>query len=277
MVDFAGTVAPTSLGRLREKGLTQFPSIVGPVVFTVNLPGVENNQLRLTGDCIADLFVGKIIKWNDPKLKEHNPGLPLPNLAVTPIHRSDSTGTTLLTTTYLSRASEAWRSGPKAGNVVQWPRGRGGHLNADVAEAAKGTQGTIGYVKNSYAAPKNLTKVQIRNYSGNFVKAERPNFYSVLEAADWTKPGFIVDVINLDGPNLWPGIGPCYTLVSTNPPAEKVESARNTMMVFDWALTKGDDIARSMGDASLPASLNKVVYESCLTIKDRSGGPIWGA
>jgi phosphate transport system substrate-binding protein len=112
-VDFAATVAPTSQGRLREKGLMQFPSMIGPVVFTVNLPGVENNQLRLTGECVADLFLGKIAKWNDPKLKEHNSGLALPDLAVTPIHRSDSTGTTLLTTTYLSRVSEAWRDGPR--------------------------------------------------------------------------------------------------------------------------------------------------------------------
>ena len=277
VVDFAATVAPTSVGRLREKGLMQFPSMVGPVVFIVNLPGVAKDQLRLTGDCIADLYMGKITKWNDPKFKEHNPGLALPDLPVAPIYRSDSTGTTLMTTTYLSRASEAWRNGPKAGNVVQWPVGKGAILNAGIAEAVKATPGAIGYVKNAYAAPKNLTTTQLRNHSGNFVKPERPNFYAAIDATDWTRAGFIVDMIDLDGANVWPVIGPCYTVMCTNPPAEKVEAIRNTMKFFDWAFNKGDDIVRRMGNASLPDALNKAVHESWVNIKDPSGRPIWGA
>jgi phosphate transport system substrate-binding protein len=277
VVDFAATVAPTSPRRLQELGLMQFPSMVGPVVFTVNLPGVAKDQLRLTGDCVADLYMGKITKWNDPKLKEHNPGLALPDLPVTPIHRSDSTGTTLLTTTYLSRASEAWRNGPKVGNVVQWPVGKGGHLNAGVADLVKATPGAIGYVKNAYAAPKNLTTTQLRNHSGDFVKAERPNFYAAIDATDWTRPGFVVDMIDLDGANVWPVIGPCYTVICTNPPAEKVETVRNTMKFFDWAFNKGDDVVRRMGNASLPDALNKAVHEAWVAVKDPSGRAIWGA
>ena len=251
--------------------------MVGPIVFTVNLTGVTANQLRLTGDCIADLYMGKITRWNDAKLKEHNPGLALPDLAVTPVYRSDSSGTTLLTTTYLSRASEAWRNGPKAGNVVQWPHGKAGQLNAGVADLVNATPGAIGYVKNAYAALKGLTTVQIRNHSGKFVKPERPNFYAAIDATDWSRPGFIVDMIDLDGANVWPIIGPSYTIICSNPPAEKVESMRHTMKFFDWALTNGDDIVRRMGNASLPEALNKAVHDSWVNIKDPSGRPIWGA
>jgi phosphate transport system substrate-binding protein len=118
-VDFATTAAPMSPGRLRDRQLIQFPSMLGPVVFTANLPGVAVNELKLTGEAIAELYLGKIKRWNDPKLAEHNPGLRLPDLPVSPLYRSDIAGTTLLTTTYLSRASEAWRNGPRAGTVVQ--------------------------------------------------------------------------------------------------------------------------------------------------------------
>ena len=210
---------------------------------------MASNQLRLTGDCIADLYPGKITRWNDPKFKEHNPGMALPDLPVTPIHRSDSTGTTLLTTTYLSRASEPWRNGPRAGNVVQWPQGKSGRLNAGVAEAIKATPGAIGYVKNSYAVPRGLTTTQLMNHSGKFVKPERPNFYAAIDATDWTKPGFVVDMIDLDGPDVWPVLGPCYAVVCTNPAADKVESVRNTLKFFDWALNHGDEIVRRMGNA----------------------------
>jgi phosphate transport system substrate-binding protein len=182
-----------------------------------------------------------------------------------------------LTTTYLSRASEAWRNGPRAGNVVQWPQGKSGRLNAGVAEAIKATPGAIGYVKNSYAVPRGLTTTQLMNHSGKFVKPERPNFYAAIDATDWTKPGFVVDMIDLDGPDVWPVLGPCYTVVCTNPAADKVESVRNTLKFFDWALNHGDEIVRRMGNASLPDALNKAVHERWAMVKDPSGRLLWGA
>lgn len=276
-VDFGTTDAPVPLNRLREKGLLQFPSMLGPIVFTVNLPGVASNQLKLTGDCIADLYLGKVTKWNDPRFKEHNPGLALPDLAVTPVYRSDASGTTMLTTTYLSRASEAWRDGPRAGRVVQWPVGRGAALDAGIADAVKATPGAIGFVKNAYAAPKQLTTVQIRNHSGNFVKPETANFYAASDATDWSRPGFVVDMIDHDGANVWPIIGPSFTLVCTSPSADKVEGVRNTLKFFDWAFNHGDDMVRRVGNASLPDALNKAVHEVWSAIKDPSGRPIWGA
>ena len=127
-VDFGAVVTPLSPARLRERNLLQFPSMICPVVFAANLPGVAPGQLKLTGENVADLYLGKIAKWNDPRLAEHNAGLKLPNLAVAPVHRADSSGTTLLTTTYLSRASDAWRTGPRAGTVE--PRGRFAYIRA---------------------------------------------------------------------------------------------------------------------------------------------------
>lgn len=274
-VDFAATVAPLSPGRLRERNLLQFPSMICPVVFAVNLPGVASNQLKLTGENIADLYLGKITKWNDPKLAEHNAGLKLPNLNVTPVYRSDSSGTTLLTTTYLSRASDAWRNGPKAGTVVRWPHGKGGQLNAGVAEAVKATPGAIGYITEASEVGKTLATTQIRNQSGKFVKPENDTFYASVNATDWSVQGFGVDMIDLEEEDVWPIIGPSFTLIPTNPTAAQVDGVRNTMKFFDWALTKGEDVLRKTGNASMPEELVAFVHEDWESIKGPDGKPLW--
>lgn len=275
-VDFAATVAPLSPGRLRERNLLQFPSMICPVVFAVNLPGVASGQLKLTGETIAELYLGKITKWNDPKLAADNGGLKLPNLPVTPVYRSDASGTTLLTTTFLSRTSDAWRSGPRAGTVVRWPHGKGGQLNAGVAEVVKATPGAIGYVTEANeGAAKALATTQIRNQSGKFVKPESDSFYAAVNATDWSVQGFGVDMVDLDEDDVWPIIGPSFTLFPTNPTADKVEGLRNTMRFFDWALTKGEEPLRRTGNASLPEALVAFVHEDWATIKGPDGKPVW--
>jgi phosphate transport system substrate-binding protein len=274
-VDFATTAAPMSPGRLRDRQLIQFPSMLGPVVFTANLPGVAVNELKLTGEAIAELYLGKIKRWNDPKLAEHNPGLRLPDLPVSPLYRSDIAGTTLLATTYLSRASEAWRNGPRAGTVVQWPVGRGGHLDEGVAESLAATPGAFGYVTNAFAVSKRLPAAQLRNRSGAFVKPETASFTAAVAAADWSVRNFAADMIDLEGPAVWPIIGPSFVLLPTNPTAEKADGARNTMKFFDWALNNGDEIARRTGGAPLPDELNKAVHQAWSVVKGPDGQPLW--
>lgn len=274
-VDFAATATSMSPARLRDRHLVQFPSMAGPVVFTANLPGVAVADLKLTGETIADLYLGKIKRWNDPKLAELNPGLRLPDLAVSPVYRSDIAGTTLLATTYLSRSSEAWSNGPRAGTVVQWPVGKGGHLNEGVAEAVAATPGAIGYLTNSFAVSKQVAAAQLRNRSGAFVKPDAASFQAAVGAADWGARNFAVDMVDLEGAAVWPIIGPSFVLLPTNPDADKAAGVRNTIKFFDWALNKGDDIARRLGTAPLPDEVNKAVREAWGVVKGPDGKQLW--
>ena len=275
-VDFATTSTAMSAGRLRDRHLIQFPSVVGPVVFTANLPGVAANELKLTGETIAELYLGRIKRWNDPKLAEHNPGLRLPDLAVAPVYRSDISGTTLLTTTFLSRSSETWRDGgPGAGTVVLWPVGKGGHLNEGVAEAVQATPGAIGYVTNSFAVSKRLAAAQLRNRSGAFVKPEAAAFRAAVDAADWGARNFAVDMVDLEGAAVWPILGSSFTLLPTNPAAERVEGVRGAIKFFDWALKNGGEIAVRAGNAPLPEAVGKAVRQGWSAVKAPNGQPLW--
>ncbi|MBD0271217.1 MAG: phosphate ABC transporter substrate-binding protein PstS [Acetobacteraceae bacterium] len=276
-VDFAGTAAPMSAGRLRDRHLVQFPCMAGPVVFTANLPGVAVDELKLTGDAIADLYLGRIKRWNDPKLAEHNPGLRLPDLAVTPVYRSDISGTTLLATTFLSRASETWRDGgPRAGTVVLWPVGKGGHMNEGVAEAVGATPGAIGYVTNPFAVSKRLAAAQLRNRSGAFVKPQAASFQAAVDAADWgAARNFAADMVDLDGAAAWPIMGPGFVLVPADPDAEKAGGVRNALRFFDWALDKGRDATLRAGCAPLPDAVTKAVREAWGAVKAPDGQPLW--
>lgn len=275
-VDFAGTASPMSPARLRDRQLVQFPSMLGPVVFTANLPGVAVKDLKLTGENIADLYLGKISKWNDPKLAEHNAGLKLPDLAVSPIYRSDISGTTLLATTFLARSSETWRDGgPRAGSVVLWPVGKGGHMNEGVAEAVQATPGAIGYVTNAFAVSKGLAAAQLRNRTGAFVKPEAASVQAAADAADWGARNFAVDLIDLDNAAAWPIVGPSFTLLPANPDADKVEGVRGAVKFFDWAFKSGGDVVRRAGGAPIPDAVAKAVRESWSAVKGPNGQPLW--
>ncbi len=276
-VEFAATATPMSAGRLRDRQLIQFPAMLGPVVFTANLPGVAVGDLKLTGDALADIYLGKIKRWNDPKLAEINPGLRLPDLAVAPIYRSDISGTTLLATTFLSRASETWRDGgPRAGTVVLWPVGKGGHMNEGVAEAVGATPGAIGYVTNPFAVSKRLAAAQLRNRSGAFVKPEAASFQAAADAADWgAARNFAVDMVDLEGAAAWPIMGPSFVLLPTDPAADKADGVRDAMKFFDWALNKGGDVALRAGGVPLPAALNKAVHGAWAAVKAPNGQPLW--
>jgi phosphate transport system substrate-binding protein len=274
-VEFATTSSPMSAGRLRDRHLVQFPSMLGSVVFTANLPGVAVNELKLSGETIADLYLGKIKKWNDPKLAELNPGLRLPDLAVSPVYRSDIAGTTLLATNFLSRSSEAWRNGPRSGTVVQWPVGKGGHLNEGVAEAMAATPGSIGYLTNSYAVSKQLAAAQLRNRSGAFVKPDAASFQAAADAADWGARNFAVDMVDLEGAAVWPVMGPSFALLPNNPEGDKVEGVRNALKFFDWGLNNGCDVARRAGNTPLPDAVNKAAHEAWGAVKAPDGQPVW--
>mgnify|MGYP002716379341 CR=1 FL=1 len=276
-VDFGASDAPLSADKLQEAKLLQFPTVMGSVVPIVNLPGVQDNQLRLTPEALADLFLGKIARWNDPRLAELNRDARLPNIPVAPVYRADASGTTFVFTTYLSRVSDAWKGGPGAATSVQWPAGQGARGNEGVSNTVRNTPGTIGYTENAYATVNRLVTTQLRNKAGNFVKPEMAAFMAAAEAADWKAPNFAADLVDLGGANVWPIVSPTFILLPTNPPADKVEASRNTMRFFDWAFKNGDDAARRLEYVPVPDAVAEAVRAAWADVKAPDGQRVWSA
>ena len=276
-VDFGASDAPLSTDQLRQASLLQFPTVMGSVVPIVNLPGVQDNQLRLTPEVLVDLFLGRITRWNDAKLVELNRDVRLPNLPVAPTYRADASGTTFVFTTYLSRVSDAWKNGPGAATSVQWPTGQGARGNEGVSNTVRNTPGTIGYTENAYATVNRLVTTQLRNKSGAFVKPEMPAFMAAANTADWNTPNFAADLVDLGGADVWPIVSPTFILLPTNPAADKVEASRNTMRFFDWAFKNGGDAARRLEYIPLPDQVHTAVRAAWRNVKTPGGEQVWSA
>jgi phosphate transport system substrate-binding protein len=275
-VDFGASDAPLTTEQLTERSLLQFPTVLGSVVLSANLPGVADNALKLTPEIIVDIFLGKITRWRDPRIVEANRGLTIPNLPVGPSYRADGSGTTWVFTTYLSRVSEEWRNGPGAGTAVRWPAGNGARGNEGVSNIIRNTPGAIGYIENAYAVVNRMTTTQLRNKAGNFVEPIPAAFNAAAAAADWSVPNFAADTIDLNGPTVWPITSPTYILLPTNPPAEKVEASRNTMRFFDWAFRNGAQIASSLEYIPLPSSAHDLIRAAWRDrVKGPNGAAVW--
>ena len=276
-IDFASVDYPRRPAFLREHQLIQFPTVLTPVVPFVNLPGVAEGQLRLTGELLADIFLGKIAKWDDAKIKAQNDGVKLPATAIVPVHRLEASGANMLFTTYLSRVSEAWAAGPRAGTTVQWPQGKGAGVEGLDALAAKvkGTPSAIGYGGVTTVKANGFTAVLLKNRAGEFVKADHASFAKAAEAEDWSTPGFNVDLVDEAVAGAWPILGANFALVPENPTAEKVEAARNTFKFFDWAFDHGYASAHELGYEGIPKTAIPAVETVWRRAKDPSGRPIW--
>ena len=199
-VDFGASDAPVDGPKLVENKLLQFPSVMGAVVPIVNIPGVEIDQLKLTGDLLADIYEGKITKWNDPRIVAENAGVTLPALAIAPVYRADGSGTTYVFTSYLSTVSESWKAKVGANTSVKWPAGNGAKGNDGVAATVKQVKGGIGYVENAYATQNKLVSTQLRNKAGQFVKPTLAAGFD-YHTVQWGPPG-LTDVVELDPDNL---------------------------------------------------------------------------
>lgn len=274
-VDFGATDAPLAEAQLRERNLLQFPTVMGSVVLIVNLPGVADNALRLTPETVTDIFAGRITRWNDAKLVELNRELRLPNLPVSPVYRADASGTTFVFTTYLSRVSEAWRTGPGAATSVQWPVGSGARGNEGIANTVRNTPGAIGYTENAYATVNRLITTQLRNKSGRFVTPAMPAFEAAARQADWNRPGFAADLVDLNGDDVWPIVSPTFILLPTNPTAERADASRNTIRFFDWAYRSGADMARRLEYIPIPEAVQDAVRGSWSQVRAPGGSPVW--
>ncbi len=257
-VDFGASDAPMAPEKLESAHLLQFPTVMGAVVPIVNIPGVTEDELKLTGELVADIYAGKIVKWNDPKLAELNSGVKLPNLAIAPVYRADASGTSFVWTSYLSAVSPEWKSSVGANTSVKWPAGAGAKGNDGVAATVAHTRGGIGYVENAYATQNHLVTVQLRNKAGNFVKPSIPAFQAAASAADWASaPHFAVSLIDLGGATTWPIVSPTFILLPEDP--KDGNRSADVIKFFDWCYKDGGPIATQLDYIPLPASVQDTV------------------
>lgn len=282
-VDFGASDMPLAPAELEKNGLVQWPQIMGGVVPVVNVEGVKAGALRLTGPVLADIYLGRVAKWNDPAIAQLNPDLKLPNQAIAVVHRSDGSGTTFLFTDYLSKVSPEWRSKVGSSTAVQWPAGIGGKGNEGVANFAAQTPGAIGYVEYAYALQNKLAFAQLRNRDGNDVLPSSKTFQAAAANADWAgTPGFNVVLTDEPGQDSWPITGASFILMPKSP--EDPQRAREALQFFSWAFAQGDRMAEELDYVPIPDQVVQLV-ESMWTRDMRApatsgaaqGAPLWPA
>lgn len=257
-VDFGASDAPVSETRLRENNLVQIPMIAGAVVMAYNVPGLTN--LRLTPDLIVAMYSGQILRWNDARIQEVNPGVRLPNIPVAVVYRGDGSGTTWIFTTYLSRVSDAWRQRTGAGTSVNWPAGTGARGNEGVANQVQRTPGAIGYMEISFAHVNRIPMAQVQNASGNWITPNTESSANALASADWfARPSMEVDVINSTHAQGWPIMGVSYLLVPNNP--SNRANAERVQQWVTWAMRNGDASAQRLLYSVLPDTVKQRIQQ----------------
>jgi phosphate transport system substrate-binding protein len=273
-VDFGASDMPLKPAELEKDGLTQFPMIMGGVVPVVNLQGIQPGQLKLTGKVLADIYLGKVAKWNDPAIAGLNAGVKLPDQAIAPVYRSDGSGTTFIFTHYLSEVSPEWKEKVGENTSVQFPSGIGGKGNEGVSAMASRTAGAIGYVEYAYAKQNKLTYALMENKDHQFVSPEIKSFQAAAANADWTKTqDFYLLLTNQPGKDSWPITGASFILMHKQ--QSKPEVARETLNFFDWAYHNGAKLAEDLDYVPIPDSVVKLIGQSWQQIKGPDGKQIW--
>jgi phosphate transport system substrate-binding protein len=255
-VTFGATDAPVKGDELDKDGMVQFPAIIGGTVPVINLDGFKPGELRVTGPVLADMFMGKISKWNDAKFAALNPGKNLPNETITIVHRADGSGTTFNWTDYLSAVSKEWADSVGKGAAVKWPAPTsvGGKGNEGVAANVNRVKGSLGYVEYAYVKKNNMNFMQIQNADGKYVSPDDLTFAAAAASADWfSVPGMGVSMVNAKGANSWPVSTASFILMYKNP-ADKAASAE-ALKFFDYAFKSGKKMAADLDYVALPDSL----------------------
>jgi len=253
-VDFGSSDAPLSPAELEKHGLAQFPSVIGGVVPVVNVQGVAPGALKLDGPLLADIFLGKVATWNDPRIAALNEGIALPATKITVVHRSDGSGTTFNFVNYLSKVSADWKARVGEGTSVKWPKGLGGKGNEGVAAYVKQVKGGIGYVELSYALQNKLSHTRLKNQAGNFIEPSDATFSAAAASADWGKSrDFHLVMTNAPGANAWPITATNFILMYRQP--KDAARAREAKAFFDWIYANGDAQARALDYVPLPDTL----------------------
>ena len=273
-VDFGASDKPLKPDVLAANGLMQFPTVVGGVVPVVNLPGVAPGQLRMTGPVLADIYRGVDVYWDAAVIKAFNPGVKLPHIKITVVHRSDGSGTSFLFTSYLSLKAPHWAADVGANDAVNWPVGVGGKGNDGVAAMVKQTPGAIGYVEYAYAKQNHMTYAVMQNRSGAWVSPEAANFAAAAAGAKWSAaPGFYLLLLDQPGAKAWPITGATFILMHTK--QTNAASAHDVLAFFDWAYKNGDAAAAALDYVPLPEAVKGLVRKSWSKIAGPDGKPVY--
>jgi len=259
-VTFGASDAPVAGPQLEKDGMVQFPVILGGVVPIANLDGFEQAELKLTGPVLADIFMGTITKWNDPKIAALNPGKKLPNQSITVVHRADGSGTTFIFTDYLNEVSKPWADKVGKGAAVKWPASSsvGGKGNEGVAANVTRVKGSIGYVEYAYAKKNNIKYLQMMNKDGQYVAPSEKTFAAAAAGADWfSVPGMGISLVEQKGAASWPITGASFVLMYKEP-ANK-QASKDVIKFFSWAFKDGQQLALDLDYVPLPDTLTKAI------------------
>lgn len=255
-VTFGASDMPLTDDKLKDLGLFQFPTAIGGVVPVINVKGIEPGQLKLTGALIADIFLGKITKWNDSTIKALNPSLTLPDQSITVVRRADGSGTTFIWTNYLSKVSKEFKDTIGEGTAVNWKVGAGGKGNEGVAAMVRQLPGTLGYVEFAYVKQTKMNWVNVQNLAGTWVAPTEEAFKAAAANADWNRTYFQI-LTNQAGKEAWPISGATFILVYLKP--EDVAKSKTAIAFFDWAFASGDRAADDLDYVALPLTVkNKI-------------------
>ncbi|WP_310125239.1 phosphate ABC transporter substrate-binding protein PstS [Pseudomonas oryzihabitans] len=257
-VDFGATDAPLSTEDLQKGGLGQFPTIIGGIVPVVNVEGVEPGKLKLDGPVLAKIFMGEVKTWNDPAITALNPGLKLPDTAITVVRRSDGSGTSYNFTNYLSKVSPEWKEKFNFGTTVNWPVGVGGKGNEGIAAYVKQIKGSIGYVEYAYALTNKMAHVELKNAAGKFVEPDSKSFQAAAATADWkSSKDFNLLMTNAPGADAWPITATTWIVMYKDPKNE--ERSKVAFEFFKWALDHGQKEAEALDYVPVPETLVKQI------------------
>jgi phosphate transport system substrate-binding protein len=248
-VVFGASDMPLTDEKLTTMGLFQFPTVIGGVVPVINVKGIEPGKLKLTGTLIADIYLGKITKWNDAAIKALNPTLALPDADIMPIRRADGSGTTFIWTNYLSKVSKEFKDTVGEGTAVNWKVGAGGKGNEGVAQMVKQLPNSLGYVEYAYVKQNKMNYVQLQNAAGTWVSPDEDAFKAAAAGADWVKSYYQI-LTNQSGKAAWPISGATFILVYKKP--MNIDEVKSTVKFFNWAYTTGDTAAGDLDYVALP-------------------------
>jgi phosphate transport system substrate-binding protein len=259
-VDFANSDKPLMHAELAANQLVQFPQVIISIVPIVNLPGVTPGQMVLNGSVLSKIYLGQIVKWNDPAIKALNPKVNLPGTAILPVHRADGSGTTFNFTNYLGKVNPEWASKVGADTSVEWPGGVGGKGNAGVAADVQQTAGAIGYVEYAYAIQSKLVFTDMVNAAGQRVHPAMEAFQAAAANADFSKVQDFYEILtNQPGAKSWPITAATYMLMRADYPQAKNKSV---VKFLDWAMKSGQDDAKKLDYVPMPDNVIKLIEAS---------------
>ena len=263
-VDFGASDKPLTPDELKAAGLVQFPVVVGGIVPVINLSGLRPGRLHLTGPVLAGIFAGQVKKWNDPVIATLNPGLKMPNMAISVVHRSDGSGTTYNFTHYLGQVSKGWKDQIGEGTTVNWPTGVGGKGNEGVANYVKQISGSIGYVEYAYALQNKMSHAVVQNKAGKYIQPNTASFSAAAATVDWAHArDFYQLMTNAPGANAWPIAATTWVMMYKQP--KNAASSASARKFFAWSMTKGQKQAVALDYVPLPAPLVKRIQSYIAT------------